>query len=499
MQFHRALPLLPVLLAHGLFAGCSTYRTYDSQLMGRNGRDQTDGRYGQPYYLPKTLVHLTITPAGKDAGGGKDPAAAANSNTNTNNSAGGTMTVNVYSDGTVTRQEKEKPGEGGPKPSPTPAPTGQVGKPEKPNLSAVTGTQTTPPPAENGGGKSSAPQDNQNPPDKTPPPGAYKYTITVTTETVPDFDTGALYLKQTPNWFYSEETKIAVNDNYLLTTTDTTSSDRTAQVIYNLADTAANLAKAASAYAAVEINKGATGSGRAVKYKTLTVDIKFDPLNPKDIAKLESLFGDTITNKTHYVSPLKVRVKSPIYSKARTPAKFPAKTAGIFFREPVALEIEVSGRQEEYRSAITEEVKKASGDFLAPLQQQLDDAYGSTEHRATVFPVQAMNKNRVFAYDVVRSAFVQNKKHNLTIVDGSLRGVYKLKPSEAEGFSEIPLKLSEKILALPKDLLSFRQDITTKTADNTKAQTNAVNAQSDLISAQQALAKKQAPAQNTSP
>lgn len=514
----RLLPAVSLCLA---LAGCSTYNTLDSSRCV-NGVDETEGKYGQPYYLPKTLMRLTIRPAGK---GGEEskPAAATNVNTVT----GGPVTVTVGG-------EKVVPGAAGAQqPTPVLAGPGAVVGNARPSTPPTTTT-----------------------PAADPPPGSIKYVITLTTETVPDYASGVLYLKQTPNWFYSEETKIAVNEKNLLTTTDTTSSDRTAQVIYNLADTAANITKALMASMDVGGGSGARARGvvKDVRYKTLNIDVRFDPFDETERRKVQALFGDSATSAkgVRYISPLDILFRWP--GGGKTPVsrgKAPTRKNGIFFRDPMTLEVVISGRERQMLDAVDvnsmalRESLKAAKDAAASAKNALDRntealkpealsaeaaltqkkvetikarleaeaallqaakqekqlvaedlqkandtlettedrLLSSTEHHAETIAVPVLNKNRVFAYDIARSAFVQGKKHNLTITDGTLRGVTKFKPSEAEGFTEIPLRLSEKLLAFPKDLLTFRSEVSTKTADSLKSRTNAVNEQKNLTKA----------------
>jgi len=92
------------------------------------------------------------------------------------------------------------------------------------------------------------------------------------------------------------------------------------------------------------------------------------------------------------------------------------------------------------------------------------------------------------SFNVPRSAFVQNRKLNLTIGDGLLTKVELTKPSEAEGFSEIPLKLSQKLAALADDVLTLRTKHETAAQSQNAADLAAFNSQTDL---QKAIATRQ--------
>ena len=86
----------------------------------------------------------------------------------------------------------------------------------------------------------------------------------------------------------------------------------------------------------------------------------------------------------------------------------------------------------------------------------LDFAASQLTARRTVLVVTVPNPARVFAFNISRSAFVQDKKIDLTISSGMLTKVEIKKPSEVEGFSEIPLDLTEKLAGPIKDILTVR-------------------------------------------
>jgi hypothetical protein len=106
-------------------------------------------------------------------------------------------------------------------------------------------------------------------------------------------------------------------------------------------------------------------------------------------------------------------------------------------------------------------------------------ATAPTISRSATFIKAIPNPNRVFSFNIARSAFVQNKKIDLTILNGLLTKVTINKPSEAEGFSEIPLELSKKLAELPKDILTIRTQTTSAAAAK-----NTVNAQSAQAAAE---------------
>src|SRR5271156_4568774 len=58
VTFHL-LALFGVCLT--LMSACSVWRT-DGPIAGENGADQPPKEDGQPYFLPKGLIHLVVTP-----------------------------------------------------------------------------------------------------------------------------------------------------------------------------------------------------------------------------------------------------------------------------------------------------------------------------------------------------------------------------------------------------------------------------------------------------
>jgi hypothetical protein len=159
----------------------------------------------------------------------------------------------------------------------------------------------------------------------------------------------------------------------------------------------------------------------------------------------------------------------------------------LFFREPVAIELDVIGRERAFLERVAAQLdvadqhgeKDMSTELFAQLKSVRTNAGDHSQRFVSIVP----NKSRVYAYNIARSAFVQNKQTNLTISDGQLGAMHLVKPSEAEGFSEIPLELSKKLLALPNSVLTYRKQLITGQGDLSAAKLNAFNAQESLHNA----------------
>jgi len=132
-----------------------------------------------------------------------------------------------------------------------------------------------------------------------------------------------------------------------------------------------------------------------------------------------------------------------------------------------------------------------------------------TISRTAVFVKLIPNADRVFSFDLTRSAFVQNKQIALTISSGLLLGYSINKGSEIEGFTTLPLYITKKIMEIPQDLLTVRINSTTGqqnlnnaeksqydsqsalNIDKTTQETAALNAQAAQLQAQTNLLQQQ--------
>ena len=504
--------------------------------------------YGLPYYLPKALLHLTVTPIKEKK------------QDTSSNAAPSTVTVNVNTDGAVTAEEsddadqteqKPRAGEAPASPqttataTPTPTPTSSATASPKqgaqspalgnPNVKGLANAGKKSADNQKANGKTANGKQKAGPNEDSDVDVTSKYAINLETLIVADNDAGVLYAQYKPNWFFSEDIKLGINTKQLLTTLDTTSSDRTAQVIFNLADTAANVFKgvAGGGFGFFSMAAQPQAEMRPVALRNLDIDVTFDPFDSEQVQHVKDLFADIETCDGVYVSPFRLAFEVPSGGSS-LPREPPRATRGLFFREPIAVEVRVIGREDVYLSKVAAELDPESKqrqrrltmkcpspsptpapvDDLNPANEQVSDAKdkaarravaaaekkdtqdtrqalidklkklraASSEHTAhfvTVIP----NKYRTFAYNIARSAFVQNKTTTLTITDGQLGQVHIVKPSEAEGFTQIPLTLSQKVLALPKDLLTYRKEIVTGQSELTTAQLNAFNSGESLHNA----------------
>lgn len=475
-------PATGILCAFASVSSCSTYQTLragdgildhsirksttTASVRTPEHRDETVGTYGVPYYLPKALLHLTVVPVSK--AGTLPPPLSTPAKSTQPPAAGQAVTGGGGGDKGVTSSG------------------GHSANPLVDALAAHVG-ETPPAPAIPAAPGPAAPAN-------TFVAVTSQYVINLETRIVPDIANGPLYAHYFPNWLYSEDVTVGVNGKQLLSTLDATSSDRTAQVIFNLADTAANVAKfleggGLDVFAAQDFSKRTEVANkeqaRSVIYKKLNIDVTFDPFDPLQVERLAGLFTDTYTSSTVYISPFRISLKDPSSQGVVLANKTPGVRRGLYFREPTILELAIVGREKRFINVLANELDRTPADAVGrdELLAQLKLARTNSGDHTEQFVIVAPNKQRSYSYNIARSAFVQSKKTALTISDGQLTQSHLTKPSEAEGLSEIPLKLSEKLAALPKDLLTLRKEIIQGQTAVSTEQLNGFNAEESLRNA----------------
>jgi len=461
--------------------GCTVWQTDRSAALvkGADGRyrevDQTRVRDGQPYFLPKGMIHLVI----KSEAGKSDPAAAVS-----------TPVVNKTTGNAVL---------------PAPAPAGQ-------SETAAASTST---------------QDGV----------AESYAISMNVEFDPDEEAGKFYAHYSPNWMFNDQVGVQVNNKRLLHTLNTTTTDETKNIVDKITDTVTNLVKASVAF-----SMGRSGPGnempnvasqrqhKTLVVKELNIDERFDPLDPKDCARIRELFGDQMGKRYEVVSPFKIEIRQPQAALGVAPAIEKVHRQGLLFREPQQVEIVLKRNPRLFelsRDALTEvcnneervgkelndlekaqsktpnppinpnpglaalkavapsnaedaglNAKKAEFTALQTERGKLEQLYFRAQpgSAATVGRLTAVvaDKRRLYTLAVKRGAFI-TRTTELQIDNGMMMGIGHQKPSEVLGFMEIPLSVSSKILALPKDIFSTKTDVLTQKNNFTAQQAKSGN------------------------
>lgn len=104
------------------------------------------------------------------------------------------------------------------------------------------------------------------------------------------------------------------------------------------------------------------------------------------------------------------------------------------------------------------EIQTSEGSYVAQIQSMLYGSLPGEKARDSRMVVAVPNKKRVYSVVVPRSAFI-TRTTELTIQNGELLGIKHTKPSEVEGFTEIPESITSKIAAIPRALLTTKQGI----------------------------------------
>lgn len=130
-----------------------------------------------------------------------------------------------------------------------------------------------------------------------------------------------------------------------------------------------------------------------------------------------------------------------------------------------------------------EEPTTLTGQYVDQLQKMHFGSLPGEKARDKRLTLAVPNKNRAYSVNLPRSAFI-SRTTELTIANGELRGIKHVKPSEIEGFTEIPKSLISKLAALPKALVDTKKDMF-------GAQKDALTNRNALVDQEIAFQKKQ--------
>jgi hypothetical protein len=494
------LALLPLTWA------CTVWKT--DRGCSSSGEDETRIQNGQPYYLPKGLLHLTIKKSSGDEEVADEPASS---------------------------------GKGG-KAATGKADEEQVDESSGNVLTAAPGNTQSSSGNASGGGKS--------------------YTVSLGVEHEADATAGVFYARYSPNWLFKDQVGIQVNNKRLLHCVQTKTKDETKTVLNNVMDTVTNVIRFGATKGMTGFSTGRTTEGeqparggeslrdiKNVVVKELNIDERFDPLDPQERERVTRMFDDEIGKNYAVLSPFRIEFHLPegllgIAKKVRG-----GERQGLYFREPAQVEVvlkrnplvfeyaremlsklvelshlaedelrsaeaghktakkNAAGRKKEAESvkpipaddaAITAAQGQGNGQPNVPAEDdevtEADDAAKEAKARydavmskladmeklyyraqpgasATVGRMSAvvLNKQRLYTLDIKRSAFVE-RTTQLQIDNGVVMGIGHDKPSEVKGFTEIPLELTKKLLELPKAIFTSKKEVATERKEFLNAQ-----------------------------
>lgn len=322
------------------------------------------------------------------------------------------------------------------------------------------------------------------------------YTVTIARHNEADRRQRYL-LVQNNSILHEDVTDLKVNDKGLLNEDlALTSESKTAQIIYNVTDTAINIAKI---YAKTSGASPMTAYGLAAE-PTAPINLKsfkvsFDPLKDEEITDAENTVRDAgfdlrVERRKSTTSSLELkggpenshdasttaRDSLPISEDPLLKGNGPSR-AGVYYRPLTTVKVKLHIRQNVKN-------KDEIGELAINQNVPIPDP------------------SALAIYSLYRGTLIK-KETTLTFADGEPRTMHHKKPSELLAASEIPLTISSHVLAALPDLGSLVYK--PKSGPNAKieadtarlnAQTAAINARTDALKANQAaedaLKKQQA-------
>jgi hypothetical protein len=278
-------------------------------------------------------------------------------------------------------------------------------------------------------------------------------TITTSVLYVPD-PTQACLFRYRDNYLSHEHIKVPLTDNGLLSAVTSTHTDATPQIVQGLGELAINTLKIAAS---------AAGGGPASLQPQMTIDEVIDPLNGRDLGRLNATLA-WIGVRLETVTP-----DAPVGGAVSTFTPPPeGRDDGILYRPAIP-----------YRMTFISEPTMARSVGGVPPPKNL--AAPGIVSTSIALP----NEAPILAIDVSRRPFITTSA-TIAFNNGMLKDIEYTKPSEAAGLVQIPVDLSKQVLAVPTDLTTIRF---MNLANQSKLQTETVTHQSTLLEDQAALLK----------
>jgi hypothetical protein len=375
-----------------LLAGCSVYHSSvnegDSSSLGE-GAVLAHGAL-QPYFLPRGFIRLEI----------KETKAAKQDESSKKTAAGGATGNDESDSGKTAAADTKATGKGSNDATPT--------TPVEPTLPDMPVTDVA-----------------------AAWSGTAQIHIRLTTILAPDHRRGPIYSRFVGNALSHDQPKLDVNERHLLSSTTTTTEDKSAQIISDLTDTAINIVKIGSL-------RMAPAPQKEVITEPIDIDITFDPMDFEAVRRV----NDSISSSTGFsVHVNGQQSRDYIAFRHSQPEE-----AGLRFRLPMACDVVLEfGRS-------TKQAKRIV-------------------HSATL-----PDPSREYLFVVSRGAFISKTTH-IRVKDGMARGFDVDKPSEIQGFTGMLVNITGKIVAVPKDLLSARIEYTKKEKELSDSQLELLKAQ----------------------
>jgi hypothetical protein len=273
--------------------------------------------------------------------------------------------------------------------------------------------------------------------------GTTQVHIRMTTVLAPDYRRGPIYSRFVGSVLSHDQPKLDVNERHLLSSSTTTTEDKTPQILEDLTDVTVNVMKT---FAQTAI-RGVLPP-KEIPVFPIDVDVTFDPMDSRAVSRINQLIADT-----HFYVAVNGHENGP-YNVP--PASTKAEEGGLRFRLPMACDVVLIYHKQNQAKRIV--------------------------HSATV-----PDPSREYLFVVSRGAFISKTTH-IRVKDGMARGFDIDKPSELQGLTGSLVAITGKIVSVPKDLLSLRVDYKKQETSLTEAEKQYYDTQKQLLESQHAYA-----------
>jgi len=294
--------------------------------------------------------------------------------------------------------------------------------------------------------------------------------IKLETTYIPDI-TKACFLRYRESSLSYDKIQVGLSGGVFLSSISSETEDNTPKIVSDFGTIAANTLKLAA-------KLGAGGAAEA-KVLKLHVDRIIDPFNPRDVADLNAQVGRI---------GMKLKVNSDFDGDAESMSQARDEPSG----KPSGWGFTPEGG-ERYEGLFYRPALPYRLNFITDPTTAGETTYGQVVDPAARPPagivsynVNLPNEAPIMEIKVSRAAFVKNSV-KINFDNGMLKDISYDKPSQIEGFVQIPVDLSKQALAIPNDLLTIRYANVTNQTTTLGDQTALLKAQADLIAAQQAL------------
>jgi hypothetical protein len=273
-----------------------------------------------------------------------------------------------------------------------------------------------------------------------------------------------LVAKIDPGLARDDNIKISVA-NGLLSTSNSTSTDQTAEILLGFARIAgARKSPAVSELVAatealrlpIDKDKKPPVEAPPPRCRAYRYAVIVDPTNAAEVDKA----NEQLKNMQGVVSALKLEVEDP----PKKGGALKMESPGYMYRAPLALRV---------RAQYDE--KSTANDCV-----ELSMLTGAYE--AAVVP----DSSQVFALPMEARAFTKTVL-NTTFKDGMLLDHQIDRPSQMAAIVRLPVDLLKAVLSVPAEIIKLRVDYQSESASLVEARTKLLKAQLDLLNAQQAL------------